>query len=137
MHKPLTGHKIGFVGLGNMGRANARHLHEAGAEVVVWNRSDAPAEAAVALGMKRAAYLYIGLTCAVYILIVVAAIFDVIPKHCLIALATLPVAFRACRGSLHFTKPKVLGAAMSANVMTVLLTQVFLGIGFLWKYLWS
>ena len=40
-----------------MGRANARHLHEAGAEVVVWNRSDAPAEAAVALGMKRAASL--------------------------------------------------------------------------------
>lgn len=57
MNKPLTGHKIGFVGLGNMGRANARHLHEAGAEVVVWNRSDAPAEAAAALGMRRAATL--------------------------------------------------------------------------------
>jgi len=57
MDKPLTGHKIGFVGLGNMGRANARHLHEAGAEVVVWNRSDAPAEAAVAMGMRRAASL--------------------------------------------------------------------------------
>ena len=57
MDKTLAGHKIGFVGLGNMGRANARHLHEAGAEVVVWNRSDAPAEAAVALGMRRAASL--------------------------------------------------------------------------------
>ena len=54
MHPTLHGQKIGFVGLGNMGRANARHLHEAGAEVIVWNRSDAPAEAAVALGMKRA-----------------------------------------------------------------------------------
>jgi 2-hydroxy-3-oxopropionate reductase len=53
----LSGHKIGFAGLGNMGRAMARHLHEAGAEVVVWNRSDAPAQAAVALGMKRAATL--------------------------------------------------------------------------------
>jgi 2-hydroxy-3-oxopropionate reductase len=53
----LEGHKIGFVGLGNMGRANARHLHEAGAEVLVWNRSDAPAEAAVGLGMRRAASL--------------------------------------------------------------------------------
>lgn len=40
-----------------MGRAMARHLHGAGAEVVVWNRSDAPAEAAVALGMRRAATL--------------------------------------------------------------------------------
>ena len=53
MHPPLHGQKIGFVGLGNMGRANARHLHAAGAEVIVWNRSDTPAEAAVALGMKR------------------------------------------------------------------------------------
>ena len=57
MNQPLKGQKIGFVGLGNMGRANARHLHEAGATVIVWNRSDAPAEAAVALGMKRAATL--------------------------------------------------------------------------------
>jgi 2-hydroxy-3-oxopropionate reductase len=57
MAKLLTGHKIGFAGLGNMGRAMARHLHEAGAEVVVWNRSDAPAAAAVALGMTRAATL--------------------------------------------------------------------------------
>jgi len=57
MNQPLSGHKIGFVGLGNMGRANARHLYEAGADVVVWNRSDAPAEAAVALGMRRAATL--------------------------------------------------------------------------------
>src|ERR1700756_5663715 len=55
--KSLAGQKIGFVGLGNMGRAMARHLHEAGANVVVWNRSDAPAEAAVAMGMKRAATL--------------------------------------------------------------------------------
>ena len=53
----LSGQKIGFVGLGNMGRAMARRLHEAGAEVVVWNRRDAPAEAAVAIGMKRAATL--------------------------------------------------------------------------------
>src|SRR4051812_11967981 len=57
MDKSLSGHKIGFVGLGNMGRAMARHLHEAGADVVVWNRSDTPAEAAVALGMRRAATL--------------------------------------------------------------------------------
>lgn len=57
LDKPLAGHKIGFVGLGNMGRANARHLHEAGADVVVWNRSDGPIAAAVALGMRCAASL--------------------------------------------------------------------------------
>ncbi len=57
MTNTLAGQTIGFVGLGNMGRANARHLHLAGAEVIVWNRSDAPAAAAVALGMQRAASL--------------------------------------------------------------------------------
>jgi 2-hydroxy-3-oxopropionate reductase len=57
MKKGLSGHKIGFVGLGNMGAPMARHLHEAGAEVVVWNRSDEAAEAAVELGMARAGSL--------------------------------------------------------------------------------
>lgn len=54
MKPRLDSQTLGFVGLGNMGRANARHLHEAGADVVVWNRSPGPAEAAVALGMRRA-----------------------------------------------------------------------------------
>ena len=57
MDRPLSGHKIGFAGLGKMGAPMARHLHDAGAEVVVWNRSDAAAEAAVARGMRRAASL--------------------------------------------------------------------------------
>lgn len=57
MNNALCGHKIGFVGLGHMGRAMARHLHVAGADVVVWNRSEEPAAAAVALGMQRAASL--------------------------------------------------------------------------------
>ena len=57
MKNALSGHKVGFVGLGHMGRAMARHLHAAGAEVVVWNRSEGPAAAAVALGMRRAASL--------------------------------------------------------------------------------
>ncbi len=52
--KPLARQIIGFVGLGNMGRPMARHLHEAGAEVVVWNRSPLAVEETVALGMKRA-----------------------------------------------------------------------------------
>ncbi len=53
MSKSLAGHKIGFVGLGNMGAPMARHLHAAGAAVVVWNRGEAPATAATALGMTR------------------------------------------------------------------------------------
>ncbi|MGB0579118.1 MAG: NAD(P)-dependent oxidoreductase [Limisphaerales bacterium] len=57
MSNELTGQKIGYIGLGNMGAPGARHLHEAGAEVIVWNRSDAPAEKAVSQGMTRAASL--------------------------------------------------------------------------------
>ena len=57
MKTSLSGHKIGFVGLGNMGAPMARHLHAAGATVVVWNRSAAAADAAVARGMRRAATL--------------------------------------------------------------------------------
>ncbi len=54
MSQHLSGYPLGFVGLGNMGRANARHLHAAGAQVIVWNRSPAPALEAEQLGMSRA-----------------------------------------------------------------------------------
>ena len=50
----MTGHKIGFVGLGNMGAPMARHLHAAGAEVTVWNRSPEPVEAAKRDGLLSA-----------------------------------------------------------------------------------
>ena len=57
MSARLDGHRIGFVGLGNMGAPMARHLHQAGAEVIVWNRSPAPVQAAVDAGLQAAADL--------------------------------------------------------------------------------
>lgn len=57
LNKTLQGMRIGYVGLGNMGRPGSRHLYHAGAEVIVWNRSAGPAEAAVELGMRQAASL--------------------------------------------------------------------------------
>jgi 2-hydroxy-3-oxopropionate reductase len=57
MEKSLTGHTIGFVGLGNMGRANARHLAAAGATVIAWNRSPAPLADAAAHSIRPAASL--------------------------------------------------------------------------------
>jgi 2-hydroxy-3-oxopropionate reductase len=57
MNTPLASLKIGFVGLGNMGAPMARHLHNAGATVCVWNRSAPPVELAVGAGMRRAATL--------------------------------------------------------------------------------
>jgi 3-hydroxyisobutyrate dehydrogenase-like beta-hydroxyacid dehydrogenase len=57
MDKPLAGHKTGIVGLGNMGWPMARHLHDAGAEVIAWNRSPGPLERARAYGLRTAANL--------------------------------------------------------------------------------
>jgi 2-hydroxy-3-oxopropionate reductase len=54
MSTRLDGHRIGFVGLGNMGAPMARHLHRAGAEVMVWNRSPGPVQAAVDAGLQAA-----------------------------------------------------------------------------------
>lgn len=54
-NKTLQGLTIGYIGLGNMGRPAAKHLHQAGAQVIVWNRSEGPALEAEQLGMLRAA----------------------------------------------------------------------------------
>ena len=47
--------RIGFIGLGVMGRPMAEHLVRAGHQVVVHNRSQAPVQALVAAGAKGAA----------------------------------------------------------------------------------
>ncbi|MFI0898898.1 NAD(P)-dependent oxidoreductase [Streptomyces sp. NPDC020983] len=46
---------IAVIGLGAMGRPIARNLVRAGHDVVVWNRSDGPADELVAAGARRAA----------------------------------------------------------------------------------
>jgi 3-hydroxyisobutyrate dehydrogenase-like beta-hydroxyacid dehydrogenase len=57
MNQRLKGHRIGFVGLGNMGSPMAGHLAAAGAEMTVWNRSPERLRAAEAKGMKAAGSL--------------------------------------------------------------------------------
>jgi 3-hydroxyisobutyrate dehydrogenase len=47
--------RIAFLGLGAMGSRMAPHLIKAGHDVVVWNRSPGPIDAAVALGARSAA----------------------------------------------------------------------------------
>lgn len=54
MSETLKAYKIGFIGLGNMGRPMAGHLHDAGAEMTVWNRSEGPARSAGERGMTVA-----------------------------------------------------------------------------------
>lgn len=54
MSKTLSGYKIGFIGLGTMGAPMAGHFHDAGAEMIVWNRSVESAMAAAEKGMVAA-----------------------------------------------------------------------------------
>ncbi len=54
MSETLKGYKIGFIGLGNMGWPMACHLQDAGAEMTVWNRSEARARLAAERGMNVA-----------------------------------------------------------------------------------
>ena len=51
MSETLSGYKIGFIGLGNMGWPMAGHLQDFGADIVVWNRSDEPKQRAAERGM--------------------------------------------------------------------------------------
>ena len=42
--------KLGFIGLGDMGQAMARHLLRAGHDLAVWARREASAESLIADG---------------------------------------------------------------------------------------
>lgn len=84
----------------------------------------------ISLGNERAAKLYTLLTVAVYGIIVLFVGLSVIPPLCLLALITVPFAFKAA--SVSFTDPNKIDAflhGMKANVQVVLVTQVFMSIG--------
>jgi 1,4-dihydroxy-2-naphthoate octaprenyltransferase len=53
------------------------------------------------------------------------------PVWTLLALLTLPLSLRAIKGAVHNDDPSKLMPGMAANVMSVLLTQVLMGIGYI------
>lgn len=54
MSDSLSGHVVGFIGLGLMGRPMSMNLHAAGAEMVIHNRSRAVVDALAAEGLSPA-----------------------------------------------------------------------------------
>lgn len=85
----------------------------------------------IILGKDRAAILYSALTLLVYVWIISGVILKFMPPFTLIALLTLPFAFKAIGGSLAHKDLSKLVPAQGANVMVVLLTQLLLGVGYI------
>ncbi len=84
----------------------------------------------ILLGSKRAAWLYLAGTICVYGVIIVGIVLSIFPLLVVIALLTLPFAFRAVQGAFrgseqlsHFLR------AQKANVQVVLITQILFVVG--------
>lgn len=85
----------------------------------------------ITTGKNAAAVFYSVVAIAVYIWIIIWVAVQVMPVWTLLALLTLPLTVRAINASFHHTDMSKLVPGMSANVMTVLLTQFLLGIGYI------
>lgn len=91
----------------------------------------------LALVKKKAAVFYAVVAVAVYVWIIAWVVVsrflttEIMPVGTLLALFTLPLTVRAIKGALHNDDPSRLIPGMAANVMTMLLTQFLMGIGFI------
>jgi 1,4-dihydroxy-2-naphthoate octaprenyltransferase len=85
----------------------------------------------MALGTKRAGWLYAALIAATYLCIILGVAFRLMPLPALVGLLTLPVAFKAVQGAWqhHDDIPKLV-PALGANVMTILGTDLLLTVGY-------
>lgn len=101
----------------------------------VGNRATLP----ITIGRKNAAIIYSTANIAVYVWIIIwvaAGCFKwtstlVMPPWALLALLTIPLTVRGIKGSFNSENPGVFMAGMAANVLTVLITQFLLGLGYI------
>jgi 1,4-dihydroxy-2-naphthoate octaprenyltransferase len=85
----------------------------------------------IVIGKKRAGIVYSGLTIVVYLWIIGWVVVGKMPAFSLLALLTLPFAIKAIQGVRKHEEMSQLVPAMANNVLVVLLTQLFLGIGYI------
>ena len=83
------------------------------------------------MGTARAGIVYTAITIGVYVWTIGAVVTGLMPPYCLIALLTLPFAIKGIQGALNSEDTGKLQAGMANNVITVLATQLLLGIGYL------
>jgi 1,4-dihydroxy-2-naphthoate octaprenyltransferase len=85
----------------------------------------------ISIGKNRAAIFYSVVAVALYLWIIGWVAARVMPVWTLLALLTLPLTIRAINGARHHNDAAKLMPAMAANVINVLLTQLFMGIGYI------
>ena len=98
------------------------------------NRKTVP----ITIGKKKAAVFYVVVALAVYVWLIVwvavGVFFDVSPKMpvwTLLGLLSFPLTLRAIKGALHHDDASKFMPGMAANVMSMLLTQLLIGIGYI------
>ena len=84
----------------------------------------------IIMGHKGVGIVYSSLVILTYLWVIVGAILKLMPAWSLLALLSLPFGLKAIKGSLTFKSFGELIPAQGANVLTVLLTQLFMGIGY-------
>jgi len=85
----------------------------------------------IVIGKHKASLVYSTLTVLVYLWIIGGVIAGLMPPLSLLGLLTLPWAVKAIRGSLNSHDMDKLVPAMASNVLVVLVTQLFIGIGYI------
>ena len=85
----------------------------------------------ISIGKKNAAIFYSVLNIIVYLWIIGTVITKYMPAFTLIGLLTIPLAFKAVDGSFKYDDRSKFIPAMASNVMTVLLTQLLIAVGFI------
>jgi 1,4-dihydroxy-2-naphthoate polyprenyltransferase len=91
----------------------------------------------ITLGKNKAAVVYSSFTILVYMWVIGAVVAGVMPPFTLLALATLPLAYRAIRGSFGHADLRKMVPAMGDNVLVVLLTQAMIGVGFILAHVYE
>jgi len=84
----------------------------------------------IVIGRDRARHVYAGLTALVYLWIIGGVVAGTMPALSLLGLLTIPWAMKAIRGAYAYRDRARLVPALASNVMVVLLTQLFMGIGY-------
>ncbi len=85
----------------------------------------------IVFGKGKAAIVYTALTGLVYLWIIGGVVAGQMPPFSLLGLLTLPLAIKAVRGAFQHQDMSKLVPAQANNVLIVLLTQLFMGIGYI------